>query len=229
MNKLLIFLTLITLNTIFFAEQPTKLLSAPLKPNATTPQNPTKKQEPYNLRLVNIRTITTNIILDIRYATKNNFLKKQLYPEAKCLLRGVAAKQLGKVQEELSKQGLRLKVYDCYRPLSVQKLMWSVLPDQRYVGNPAKGSRHNRGAAVDLTLIDNNGKELEMPSAYDDFTEKAHRNYTGGSVEARKNRKLLEDVMKKYGFIPLSTEWWHFDAPGWEKFPILDVSFNKIP
>jgi D-alanyl-D-alanine dipeptidase len=107
--------------------------------------------------------------------------------------------------------------------------MWEVLPDSNYVANPAKGSRHNRGAAVDLTLVDRNGKELEMPTGFDDFTERAHRNYSGGSAQALKNRQLLEDVMKKYGFIPLATEWWHFDAPGWDKFSILDVPFGAIP
>lgn len=107
--------------------------------------------------------------------------------------------------------------------------MWQVKPDSRYVANPTNGSRHNRGAAVDLTLVDRNGKELEMPTGFDDFTVKAHRNYTGASAQAKKNRKVLEDAMKKYGFIPLPTEWWHFDAPGWDKFVILDVSFGAIP
>jgi D-alanyl-D-alanine dipeptidase len=119
--------------------------------------------------------------------------------------------------------------FDCYRPLSVQKLMWQVKPDSRYVANPRNGSRHNRGAAVDLTLVDRNGKELEMPTGFDDFTVKAHRNYTGASAQAKKNSKLLEDAMKKYGFIPCRQKWWHFDAPGWDKFVILDVSFGAIP
>jgi D-alanyl-D-alanine dipeptidase len=96
--------------------------------------------------------------------------------------------------------------------------MWQVFPNPNYVANPTKGSRHNRGAAVDLTLVDGNGKELEMPTRFDDFTERAHRDYNGASAQAKKNRKLLEDAMKKYGFIPLATEWWHFDAPGWDKF-----------
>jgi D-alanyl-D-alanine dipeptidase len=107
--------------------------------------------------------------------------------------------------------------------------MWQIKPDPRYVANPAKGSRHNRGAAVDITLVDRNGKELEMPTGFDDFTEKAHRTYKGASTQAKKNSKLLEDAMKKYGFIPLATEWWHFDAPGWDKFSILDVGFGEIP
>lgn len=188
-----------------------------------------KSSLPYDARLIDIRTVNPKIALDIRYATTNNFLKKQLYPVARCVLRGAAAKRLSQVQDDLEKKGLGLKVYDCYRPLSVQKQMWQIMPDSRYVANPAQGSRHNRGAAVDITLVDSKGKELEMPTGFDDFTERASRSYSGASTQAKKNRQLLEDAMKKYGFIPLATEWWHFDAPGWDKFAVLDVSFGEIP
>lgn len=184
---------------------------------------------PYDARLIDIRKVNPDIVLDIRYATTNNFLKQKVYPVARCVLRGAAAKRLSQVQEDLEKKGLGLKVYDCYRPLSVQRLMWKVKPDSRYVANPAYGSRHNRGAAVDLTLVDRNGKELEMPTEFDNFTERAHRNYRGGTAQSRKNSKTLEDAMKKYGFIPISTEWWHFDAPGWDKYAILDIPFGAIP
>ena len=196
---------------------------------STASEGTTKSSLPYDARLIDIRTVNPKIALDIRYATTNNFLKKQLYPVARCVLRGAAVKRLSQVQDELEKKGLGLKVYDCYRPLSVQKQMWQIKPDSRYVANPAQGSRHNRGAAVDLTLVDSNGKELEMPTGFDDFTERASRSYSGASTQAKKNRQLLEDAMKKYGFIPLATEWWHFDAPGWDKFAVLDVSFGEIP
>ncbi|WP_427159511.1 M15 family metallopeptidase [Aliinostoc sp. HNIBRCY26] len=179
-------------------------------------------------QLVDIQTINQNIAIDIRYATKNNFLKKQLYPEARCVLRYGVAQKLAKVQADLEKNQLGLKVYDCYRPLSVQKLMWQTLPDNRYVANPAYGSRHNRGAAIDLTLVNRNRQEIEMPSAFDTFTPASHRDYSGGSTQSRKNRQLLEDAMKKQGFTGLSTEWWHFDAPGWENFPVMDVPFSQI-
>ena len=135
---------------------------------------------------------------------------------------------LDSVQRELEKVGLGLKVWDCYRPLSVQKILWSIVPDERYVANPAKGSRHNRGCAVDLTLVDSLGNELPMPTKYDDFTEKAHRDYYNLPDTVIKNRKILEDVMKKYGFIPLPTEWWHFDAQGWENFSILDIPLKEL-
>lgn len=206
------------------------IISASPVPTPTTPGNQ-KNTTPIaeDTKLVDIQSINKNIVVDIRYATTNNFLKKPLYPEARCVLRYAVAKRLAKVQADLAKDQLGLKVYDCYRPLSVQKLMWQVLPDNRYVANPVYGSRHNRGAAVDLTLINRNGKELEMPSAFDTFTPASHRNYIGGSSESRKNRQMLEDAMQKQGFIGLSTEWWHFDASGWEDFPVMDVPFHNIP
>jgi zinc D-Ala-D-Ala dipeptidase len=199
------------------------------QPRLTATQTIAQSPLPYEARLIDIRSVNNKIALDIRYATTNNFLKKKLYPVARCVLRGAAVKLLSQVQDDLAKNGLGLKAYDCYRPLSVQKQMWEILPDSNYVANPAKGSRHNRGAAVDVTLVDRNGKELEMPSGFDDFTERAHRDYTDASPQALKNRQRLEDAMTKYGFIPLATEWWHFDTPGWEKFSVLDIPFGAIP
>jgi D-alanyl-D-alanine dipeptidase len=197
--------------------------------NSSPPQNVNKNTLPDEARLIDLHTVNNKIALDMRYATDNNFLKRKVYPAARCVLRGAAAQALSQVQNDLAKQGLGLKVYDCYRPLSVQRLMWEILPDSRYVANPTKGSRHNRGAAVDLTLIDRNGKELEMPTEFDDFTEKAFRNSKLASPQAQKNSLLLENAMKKYGFIPLATEWWHFDVAGWDKFSVLDIPFGAIP
>jgi len=198
-------------------------------PRSTLTQQLAISPLPDEARLVDIRSVNNKIILDIRYATTNNFLKRKVYPVGRCVLRGVAARALSKVQDDLATQGLGLKVFDCYRPRSVQKQMWAILPDDRYVANPVNGSRHNRGAAVDLTLVDRNGKELEMPTGFDDFSERAYRNYMGGTAQSRKNRQLLEEKMKKYGLIPLATEWWHFDAPGWDKFSVLDIPFGAIP
>ncbi|MCC3493621.1 MAG: M15 family metallopeptidase [Microcoleus sp. PH2017_29_MFU_D_A] len=197
--------------------------------NQIAPESVFMSQLPSWARLVDIRTVNRNIRLDIRYATTNNFLKRKLYTVAKCALRSSVAQKLALVQTDLEKIGLGLKVYDCYRPFSVTKQMWEFLPDPNYVANPARGSRHNRGAAVDLTLVDRTGKELEMPTPYDDFTKKAHRDYNGGSAQSRKNRQTLEDAMKKQGFIGISTEWWHFDSEDWQKFAILDVSLSEIP
>ncbi len=173
--------------------------------------------------LVDVTSIEPRLRVDIRYATENNFMHRTLYPAARCLLRESVARRLARVQDDLAREGLGLKVYDGYRPLSVQKLMWEVMPDERYVANPANGSRHNRGAAVDVTLVDAAGRELQMPSAYDEFSERAHRDYRGGSAAARANRDRLIRAMHRRGFRVLDTEWWHFDAPGWRRYPLLDI------
>lgn len=180
--------------------------------------------------LVDIQDINPGITLDIRYATANNFLNVKLYSVPRCLLRTSVAQKLSLVQQQLEPTGLGLKVFDCYRPLSVTRKMWSALPDPRYVANPARGSRHNRGAAVDLTLVDAMGNELEMPTDFDDFSDRAARDYEGSDVsnQARQNSQLLESVMTQQGFIPLITEWWHFDAQNWQDYPLLDISLEAV-
>lgn len=191
--------------------------------------HPSKSLSSTKPEFVDIRSINSRIALDIRYATSNNFTGQKLYAQARCLLRPSTAEKLSQVQIELESQGLGLSVYDCYRPLSVQKMLWKIVSDERYVANPAKGSRHNRGAAVDLTLITQTGKVVEMPTQFDDFTERAHRDYDKISPTARKNRRILEVVMRKHGFVPLRTEWWHFDEQGWNQYPIADIPFESIP
>ena len=172
--------------------------------------------------LVDVTTLAPRLRLDIRYATPRNFTHPTLYEHARCLLHEPVARRLADVERELAERGLGLVVYDCYRPLSVQKKMWALVPDERYVSDPAKGSRHNRGAAVDVGLVDARGRALPMPSGYDEFTERAHRDWAGGSEAERTNRALLEDVMKRHGFVGLPTEWWHFDAVEWQTYPIAD-------
>lgn len=181
-----------------------------------------------NTTLINILDIIPSIKLDIRYATTDNFTGKQVYSHAVCFLQEPVARKLGKAQQELHKLGLGLKIFDGYRPLAVQKEMFKIVPDTRYVADPQKGSRHNRGAAVDVTLVDSHGNELEMPCAFDGFSIKAHRNCKIISAKARKNSKLLEKVMHKHGFIGMLTEWWHFDDKQWQKYPILDISFDQL-
>jgi zinc D-Ala-D-Ala dipeptidase len=174
--------------------------------------------------LVNIQQIAPSIRLDIRYATTNNFMKRKLYPVARCLLHEKVARQLQQVQIELAKDNLGLKVFDCYRPLSIQKQMWKILPDNRYVANPAQGSRHNRASAIDLTLVDlTTGKEQEMPSKFDDFSTRSHINYDGASPTAKSNRQVLRVAMEKHGFKGISTEWWHYDSLDWKKYSVLDI------
>jgi zinc D-Ala-D-Ala dipeptidase len=179
-------------------------------------------------------SLDASFVLDIRYATANNFTGRPVYPSARCFLRGDVAKRLVLVQQELRGKGLGLKLYDCYRPFSVQEAFWRIVPDERYVLEPrrengviVKSSRHNRGAAVDVTLVDGQGRELPMPTDYDDFSERAHRGHAGATAEARANSALLEQAMLRQGFAPLPTEWWHFDAPGWERHAPLDLPLPR--
>lgn len=200
------------------APSPTVTVSQPT--TALTAQPP---KMPKHAQLVDLHQINAGIRLDMRYATANNFMRRPLYKQPRCLLRAIVAEQLSQVQSDLEADELGLKVYDCYRPLSVQKQMWKLVPDDRFVANPATGSRHNRGSAVDLTLVDRLGNELAMPTAFDDFTERAATDYNGASPLARQNRQRLKDAMLKRGFTPLQTEWWHFDAANWAQFPVLDI------
>ena len=179
-------------------------------------------QQKSNPDLVDILSINPTIVLDIRYATENNFTHHKLYPVVQCMLRREPAESLSAVQRELKFRGLGLKVFDGYRPLSIQKKLWEAVPDDRYVANPAKGSRHNRGAAVDLTIVDSLGHELEMPTPFDSFSEKAHCDYMKLPKNVLKNRALLERVMERHGFLRMSSEWWHFDFYSWGRFQILD-------
>ncbi len=178
---------------------------------------------------VDVARLEPSIRIDLRYATANNFTGKVVYPpSARCYLRGPVARRLQAVQQALRAQGLSLKVYDCYRPLSVQRHFFSLVPDERYVANPQKGSRHNRGAAVDLTLTDAAGVELKMPTAFDDFSERAHRSYQDLPPEAIQNRARLEAAMTAQGFVPMPTEWWHFDDTQAKSYRLADISFEAL-
>ena len=159
--------------------------------------------------------LDASIPLDIRYATTNNFMKQQVYECGRCFLRAEAAAAIVKANKILQKKGYGgLKMFDCYRPRPVQYKLWKIVPDARYVANPKKGSMHNRGFAVDLTIVDKDGKELDFGTGYDDFTEKAHGNYTKFSKEILANRKLLNETMDAVGLDGTSTEWWHFSLRG---------------
>jgi len=174
-----------------------------------------------NEPLVELVHYDPRIKLDIRYATSNNFLGRPLYSEAKCFVRLGVAARLKAVQDQLSSRGVGLVVFDGYRPIGVQRAMWRIMPDPDYVADPAKGSRHNRGAAVDVALVDLHGKPLPMPTDFDDFTPAAHRDASVKDPAARANRDLLTRVMQANGFVGLSTEWWHFDIENWREYPII--------
>lgn len=181
------------------------------------------------VRFVELNTVIPDVLLDIRYATTNNFTGKVVYPSARCFLAEPAALALAKVQADLRAQGYRLVVFDGYRPLHVQRIFWKILPDPRYVADPAKGSKHNRGYAVDVTLADSQGTPIEMPTEFDDFSEKAATNYPHVTPAAARHRRILHETMARHGFTPFASEWWHFDYQGWETQPNRDVPFEAIP
>lgn len=173
--------------------------------------------------LIDLHTFDTTLSIDLPYATRKNFTKKKLYRHTRTFLRYDVAKRLLRAQRLLKRQGYRIKIWDAYRPLSVQKILWKHKPDSRFVMPPRTGSPHNRGGAVDCTLVDKNGRELPMPSGYDEFSSHAHRNSQNMGAAQRQNMLILERAMRKVGFIPLPTEWWHFSAPNWKRLPILDI------
>lgn len=179
--------------------------------------------------LVRVQDIDPDIVVDLKYATEDNFTGKKIYPHDVCVLREETAIKLAKANRELMEMGYRIKVWDAYRPVYVQRILWETVPDSRYVANPDKGgSKHNRGTAVDVTLVDMEGNELEMPSGFDDFTGKGSRNNKNMSENARRNMELLTEVMLRNGFTTISTEWWHFNDSDSDKFDIVDVNLEKF-
>jgi zinc D-Ala-D-Ala dipeptidase len=171
------------------------------------------------------------IILDLRYASANNFMYKKLYPENTKIsfLRRPAYQALERLSTELAGLGLTLVIFDAYRPYGVTVTLWNQVKDDHYAANPAKGSGHNRGIAVDLTLADLKTHQLlPMPTGFDNFTDSAHQDFKGSDAVRIANRDLLKKVMEKYGFIPLSTEWWHFSWPDPEHFEVLDLRFEQL-
>lgn len=177
---------------------------------------------------VNLASLPIPPVLEIRYATPSNFTGKQLYPFPKALLHPNAAAALAKVQADLAEQGLGLKVWDAYRPISVQQKMWDLIGDDRYVSDPAKNAgRHTRGTTVDVTLVDILGCELEMPTNFDDFSEAAHSD-AKATKTATKNRAKLQAAMTKHGFEIFAYEWWHFDLKDWKNYPPMNVGLEQI-
>lgn len=175
-----------------------------------------------NHELVNIHDIDKSIIIDLKYATKNNFLNKKIYNSNQARLRTEVAQALVKAQKEFQQHGFAIKIWDAYRPFTAQEAMWKIMPDSRYVSNPKMGGRHTRGTAVDITLVDlKTGHELTMPTGFDDFSKKAHRDYIQTNSKVKSNIKLLDSIMLKHGFIGLPTEWWHYDYHNWQQYPVI--------
>ena len=174
--------------------------------------------------LVELRKEDPSFIIDPIYSTEKNFVGVTLYSGDQLFLRKKTAQKLAKINLYLKSNSLLLKIWDAYRPLSVQRAMWARVPDARYVANPNIGSNHNRGCAVDVTLVDINGVDLKMPTEFDDFTDKAHRDYFNLSSEIINNRQILESAMVEGGFTPFATEWWHFDDTDCNMYSIMDVN-----
>ncbi len=192
--------------------------------NEQIKKDPTKK-------MIELKSIIPWIVYDLRYATTNNFMHRIMYPEKTVytFMRLPAAESLEKVQKELNENGLGLKIFDAYRPFSVTVKFWELVHDERYVANPSKGSGHNRGIAVDLTIINlQTGKELNMGTGFDNFTDTAHQTFTNLPEEILQNRGLLKSTMEKYGFKALDTEWWHYYFINKNNFEILDIDFRKL-
>lgn len=166
---------------------------------------------PSKTDLIDVATVIPDAVLDLRYATKDNFTGKVLYPVARCKLRRAVADKLVVAAAALRKQGRRLLIWDCYRPLSIQKVLWKQVPDPRYVADPAVGSKHNRGGAIDLAVVDDHGKPVVLPTRFDEFSAAAHRDRALAGAAGKEARRLSE-AMLAAGFTAIATEWWHFDA-----------------
>lgn len=181
--------------------------------------------------LVELIKLDNTFKLDIRYATSSNFTGRPVYTEARAFLQRPAAESLVRVSKKLKDKGYGLMIFDGYRPWNVTKLFWDITPQdkKKFVADPAKGSRHNRGCAVDLTLYDlKTGMEVTMTGYYDEMSERSHPDYKGGTTEQRAARNLLRSMMESEGFTVYEEEWWHFDYKDWKEYPILNVKFSEI-
>ncbi|MGN6105273.1 MAG: M15 family metallopeptidase [Kofleriaceae bacterium] len=187
--------------------------------HAESPAQPTRP--PKDSDLVDVATAIPDAVLDLRYATEDNFTGAVLYPVARCKLRRAVAARLAKVAAALRAHDRRLLLWDCYRPTSIQKELWKRVPDPRYVANPRVGSKHSRGAAVDLAVVDLDGKPVELPTKFDEFSKAAHRARALAGARGAEARRLSE-AMLEAGFLAIPTEWWHFDAPESAKYPLSD-------
>lgn len=174
-----------------------------------------------------LSSLDKDIVIDLKYATTDNFTKKIIYPNKVCVLRKTTAQKLVKANTELKKLGYEIKVWDAYRPIYVQQIFWNMVKDSRFVANPNNGgSIHNKGCAVDVTLVDKNGNELNMGSKFDDFSSKAYRTNSNKTIQAKKNIDLLTKYMVNNGFTTIDTEWWHFDDVDSKNYKIADIDLK---
>lgn len=196
---------------------------------ATPPRETGSFREP---ELVDVTSLDPTIRLDVRYATENNFMGARFYDEPRAFLQRPAAEALARASRRLRERGYGVRVHDAYRPWYVTRMFWDATPDSQkvFVADPASGSRHNRGAAVDLSLYDlETGRPVEMPSGYDEFSPRAYPDYAGGTSRQRWHRELLREAMEAEGFSVYDAEWWHFDFRDWRRYPIQNLTFDQIP
>jgi D-alanyl-D-alanine dipeptidase len=181
--------------------------------------------------MIELKTIIPDLRYELLYATNNNFTKQRMYPKntAHTFLRLPAARALQRIQLELKAKGYGLKIWDAYRPYSVTEAFWELIQDERYVADPKKGSGHNRGIAVDLTVIHlKSGKELNMGTGFDNFTDTAHHSFEQLPAAVLQNRQLLRATMEKHGFVAFPSEWWHYSLPNPASFTVLDIPFKTL-
>lgn len=175
---------------------------------------------------VRLADYSNDFMYDMRYATENNFLKTKVYECPECYTRAKTAKALLKANAEFMEKGYKIKFFDCYRPNSVQFMMWKIVPNPQYVANPVKGSIHNKGGAVDITLVDFEGNELDMGTDFDFFGKRAHHDHTDVSEEVLKNRLFLKNTMEKHGFWSIRTEWWHYNLSAGSNDKIANFTWD---
>ena len=192
---------------------------------------PPAEQGKRKSELVEVKKVDPTVKLDIRYASDNNFMQTPFYSQARAFLQRPAAQALAAADRELHKHGYGILIHDAYRPWYVTKMFWDATPDdkKKFVADPAKGSMHNRGCAADVSLYDRKtGKEVPMPSGYDEMSERSYPNYSGGTADERARRDLLREVMEKNHFTVYEFEWWHFDFQDCTAWPIGNVAFEKL-
>ena len=175
---------------------------------------------------VNLKEYSNDFVYDMKYATEDNFLKSKVYDCAECYLRLKTAKALIIANSKFMKMGYKIKLYDCYRPLDIQKRMWTLVSNPSYVANPSKGSIHNRGGAVDITLVDSNGKELDMGTPFDFFGPEASHDYKVFSKEILENRAMFKKIMKSTKFESFDSEWWHYNLKNAKSDPISNFKWK---
>lgn len=204
---------------------------AELRKEAMAARPPEEKGEFRQPELVELVKLDASIKLDVRYASANNFMSTPMYSQARAFLQRPAADALVRAHRKLKKDGYGLIIHDGYRPWYVTKMFWEATPVDKhmFVADPSEGSRHNRGCAVDLSLYDRKtGREVVMPSGYDEMSDRSFADYPGGTDEQRRLRGLLRAAMESEGFKVYPQEWWHFDYQDWKVYPIMNVPFERL-